>query len=402
MALVPKTFSQIITFTRASTATYFDSAGVLQSAAIDVPRLDYDPATLAARGILIEEARTNICLQSEDFSTTWATAQASITTNATTAPDGNTTADKLVEDNTTNTHRVTQAGISFTSGTMYSFSLFVKAAERDQLQLEHGAAAFGGSAPKVSFNLVTLTYAISGGGTSHTADIIDVGNGWYRLVSSLQATITAAASTNIYLLDGAGARSYLGDGTSGLYLWGAQYEAAAFPTSYIPTTTIPGTRSADVTTINTLSPWFNATEGTFYIEATALWTLPLSATILTVNNDTLASQLRLYLRSASGTTNNRLSLYYSTTNIIANMPSIPAANSTSKMAFNYNDPADTAEGTRDGLATTSGAWTGTLSAASVVDIGQGYNDANQLCGWIRRITYYPRALSSAELQSITT
>jgi hypothetical protein len=59
MPLVNKTFSDIITFTRASTATYFDATGTLQSAAIDVPRLDYDPATLAARGLLIEEQRTN-------------------------------------------------------------------------------------------------------------------------------------------------------------------------------------------------------------------------------------------------------------------------------------------------------------------------------------------------------
>ena len=62
--LTAKTFSQIITFTRASTATYIDSAGVLQTAAINAPRFDYNPTTLAPLGFLVEEARTNLLLNS--------------------------------------------------------------------------------------------------------------------------------------------------------------------------------------------------------------------------------------------------------------------------------------------------------------------------------------------------
>jgi hypothetical protein len=62
--LTAKTFSDLITFTRASTATYTDSAGVLQTAAINAPRFDYNPTTLVPLGFLVEEARTNLLLNS--------------------------------------------------------------------------------------------------------------------------------------------------------------------------------------------------------------------------------------------------------------------------------------------------------------------------------------------------
>lgn len=61
--LLSGTLDPRITFTRASTGTYFNSAGVMQTAAVDAPRFDYDPVTLAAKGLLIEGARTNARLQ---------------------------------------------------------------------------------------------------------------------------------------------------------------------------------------------------------------------------------------------------------------------------------------------------------------------------------------------------
>jgi hypothetical protein len=67
--MTPGTLDPRITFTRASTGTYFDSAGILRSAAVNAPRWDYDPATLALRGLLIEEARTNVLLNSATLST---------------------------------------------------------------------------------------------------------------------------------------------------------------------------------------------------------------------------------------------------------------------------------------------------------------------------------------------
>lgn len=65
--MAPGTLDPRITFTRAGalgTATYFDVAGVMQTAATNIPRWDYDPVTHALKGLLIEEQRTNLLLNS--------------------------------------------------------------------------------------------------------------------------------------------------------------------------------------------------------------------------------------------------------------------------------------------------------------------------------------------------
>jgi len=67
------TLDPSITFTRASSGSYYNSGGYLQMAGTNVPRLDYNPSTLQPQGLLIEEARTNLLLRSEEFNTSpWA------------------------------------------------------------------------------------------------------------------------------------------------------------------------------------------------------------------------------------------------------------------------------------------------------------------------------------------
>lgn len=68
--------NNLITFTRASTATYVDSSGIIQTAAADAPRFDHDPATGESLGLLIEEARTNLFLNSDTLSTQSVTSAA--------------------------------------------------------------------------------------------------------------------------------------------------------------------------------------------------------------------------------------------------------------------------------------------------------------------------------------
>ena len=156
-----------------------------------MPRLDYNPSTLAAQGLLIEEARTNLVLQSETLQTTWSPAASSVSANVTVAPSGTTTADKLLEDETTATH-VLQQFLAFANATAYTMTGYFKAAERSWCWMFLPASAFAAlSGAYFNLGAGTVGSTIS---TGVTATIQPVGNGWYRC--AITKTSTAAASGN--------------------------------------------------------------------------------------------------------------------------------------------------------------------------------------------------------------
>jgi hypothetical protein len=122
------------------------------------------------------------------------------------------------------------------------------------------------------FNLQTGTPGQQTGNTN-TPSITPVGNGWYRC--SITYTATAASDLIIFnVANGDGVFSFAGDNTSGIYLWGAQLEAGAFATSYIPTTTATVTRAADISTSVATSvfenSWYRQDEGTVFANARTL------------------------------------------------------------------------------------------------------------------------------------
>ena len=386
-----------ITFTRASTATFFNSAGVLTSASNDVARFDYDPSTLAPRGLLIEEQRTNLFIRSEEFDT-WNLTGATIVANTIVAPDGTLTGDKLVEDATTGGHVVAKA-VLVTSGTAYTFSYYAKKAERTQCGLLFAVGGFGTSTTDI-FDLDAGTVVTNASGT---AAITPVGNGWYRVSATRTATATASSSFQIRIASG-GSGSYPGDGTSGIYIWGAQLEAGAFPTSYIPTTTTALTRNADVASMTgtNFSSWFNNAEGTLLTQISAASgfnvanTFGRFATIQDAfGNNTVemffdgnANQAPRY-RVRNGGTNQ----------VIGNAAVAYTANTvlTSTLAYKENDFAGVSRGTVD-LTDTSGL---VPSSPTFLSVGSEGGSLNFLNGYIRRIAYYPTRLPDATLQALT-
>ena len=236
------------TLTRASAGTYFNSSGIMQTASTDVARFDYNPVTLAPKGILVEPSKTNMVLQSAKPGTSpwWIVVNNAATLNNASAPDGTTSATKLT--GTAATSLGLKQGVTFVNGTTYSVSAYLKAGSTNygMLNAYDGVKDFG-----VMFNLASG--AVVGNrtdgavGTPSASGIISVGNGWYYCWFVFVSGGTGSPNSGAQVGGStAGNLNFATSWTGTLYAWGYQHEAASAPTSYIDTTTATVTRAADV------------------------------------------------------------------------------------------------------------------------------------------------------------
>jgi uncharacterized protein YmfQ (DUF2313 family) len=233
-------------FSRASTATYFDSAGVMQTAPANIPRFDYDPVSHARLGLLIEAAATNQCPNSDVFSA-WTLTRSTLAQPGLQTLRG-TLAYKLVEDTSAvTTHYMQRVSLgAFNSGDVVCVSALVHGGERTQIRL--GTSASGGfPSTSVIADLSALT-TTNFSGTPVASGIIQLGGGWFRVWCAVQATSSGTATAQCILANG-GTSSYTGDGASGLYVDAVQIELGSSPSSYIPTTGTAAARAADVAVV---------------------------------------------------------------------------------------------------------------------------------------------------------
>ena len=394
-----------ITFTRASSGTYFNEFGLLVTAAANVPRFDYNPVTGESLGLLIEEQRTNLLRYSEQFdNAAWTKANTTITANAEIAPDGLLTADKLVENTANSTHTVENSA-TLVSGTTYTSSVSIKAGGRPTIQMVLLGTAFTESRTWFDLSTGVSTTTI---GTIVSASIVSQGNGWYRVSVTQTATASGAGTISLRLWNGSTAL-YTGDGTSGIYIWGAQLEVGAFPTSYIKTEGSQVTRAADsaVMTGSNFSNWYNPLEGTFVAEyaASSLINNPgafaagdsslsfgARSTIYLVNSSGISGRATLNV-SVSGATQAGIAPAYT-----------PVANTLYKVSASYkvNDFAICVNGGSVAVDTNGSVPTATNFSFSIGSLNSAWvTGSNHLNGTIKRIAYYPRRLSDAQLQALT-
>ena len=253
------TGQNLVTSTRASAGTYVGSDRLIKTAAENEPKFDHDPVTGESLGLLVEEQRTNLLLQSEEFSAaSWFKSSCSAVANQGVAPDGTISADLVTFSTTSGTIYL---NLSTAANATYVFSVWLKT-QSGTFKLKLGR-----------------TNATSWTGST-VSEELTVSTSWQRFYLVFTTGISDTLSDVI--IGSEGKTPYLMPATGSVLAWGAQLEAGAFPTSYIPTTSSTVTRSADVADV--ISAAIANGVRTLYLEFRS----PASGTrgVVSLNDDT--------------------------------------------------------------------------------------------------------------------
>ena len=371
----PLTTDGQLAFTRSTTATRVNSAGLIEASAINVPRLDYLGSTCPR--LLLEPQRTNSFQYSEQVDNAYWSKIGSLTITANNAvsPDGTTNADLVTT--TVASARIQRAFTGLTAGTR-TLSCFVKAGTGTEVTIN----AYDGIVDKgAGYNLSTGVVSYVAGGV--TATITNYGSGWYRLTHTYTSAGTSY-SCQFYF-----------DNVGTYRVWGFQFEdLAAYATSYIPTLGAAVTRGADAASKTGISSLIGQTEGTLFAEFTRL----------NVGNAVVLFQCN------DGTTNNRAQLEIGTSGIATGVvisggavscvitgPTL-ALGQTHKFALTYkaNDFKLYVNGVLAGTDT-SGAVAVSMSRIDLAsELGTSYGGVS-----VSQILNFPTALTNAQLAELT-
>ena len=398
----------LTTYTATSGSPIVKYQPTLQTAASGEARFDHDPVTGESKGLLIEEARTNLQRHSETFGTTWSATGCSVSGPSAIAPDGTNAAVTVIDDTTTARHGPFDQTNTITSGSNYTLSCYLKKNYgTDYAQIHFNSGSVGNAWVAVLVNLAngTVENAVAGSSANLVGSgIEDVGNGWYRAYvtgnyASTEAHVKVLISnTASPSRDGYGNINYTGAYTRSILVWGAQLEAGSFPTSYIPTSGSTVTRSADNAQIQLTSDFYNeADTGIFYLSGVCDISDQKTVKAASVTNDSAATDLRLFDVGLDGSDGN-IDIYGNHTSGGLYQVAPYTNGETFKVAFTmgYQDAAASSNG-----GTVKTYTTGTSLPPTANWLNFGRYATNYMCGHLNKVSYYPQRLSNATLQAMT-
>jgi hypothetical protein len=381
-------------YTATTTQPITNYQRLLKTAAANEWPREFDPVTGECLGRSVWEARTNLLLRSEEFdNASWTKTRASIVANQIIAPDGTLTADKLVENTDNNTHTLSQsATLTAVSNTI---SFYAKAGERSWVSVLNNTISNASAHFNLSSGVVGTV------GSAATASIVSVGNGWYRC----SMVFTGFAGSNQLLIRLGSADntpSYTGDGYSGIYIWGAQLESGAFASPYTPTVAAQITRLADsavMTGVN-FSSWYRQDEGAFFVDATPFSTAVGNQALVDVHDGGGLNRVLLMRSANSLVTDVGLLVRVNNVNqaFLQSGAGVWPLATSGKFSAKYKID-DFAQSFAGGSPLTDTS--GIIPLVDRMTIGNNVTALSPFNGYIKRLTYYPQALTSANLQAVT-
>ena len=367
---------------------------------LNIPRLDYSNGTCPS--LLVEPQRTNLAQYSSSFdNAVWNKSNTTISANSAISPSGINDANSLVPNTTNAAHFIENSNyLNLSIGQTYTTSFYAKANGYNFIQFTADGGDISGN-PRVNFNLSNGTLGSVDAGI--TASIQDVGNGWYRCVATYVADYNVFNNIICVINSSTAARAeaFIGNGTSGILIWGAQLELGSYSTSYIPTTSASVTRNADVISKTGISSLIGQTEGTIFCEinfdinvnTTGSSRIQLSDGTTTnwifigIPDGLSGNLIRMFCNSPSGT--------------MSEFTSSPIANGVNKIAFAYKSGSFVLY--VNGIQAAASSSSITIPTCSRIDLqGQTPNQAA-----FERINYKAAALwktrlTNTQLAQLTT
>jgi hypothetical protein len=379
-----------ITFSRGSIGTRVNRNRLIETVSANLPRFDYDPVTGECKGLLIEESRSNLLLQSttpDNLVSPWGKGINTTRVGVTTAPDGTNTAVYYSGNGSSGNEFVNQV-VNLLANTTYTVSVWAK--------------LISGSVP-TSGNIITASYNNGiGEARSNVSFNGNLTTEWKRF-STTYTNINAISYSQFFTADQ--------NNTAQIAIWGAQVEAGAFPTSYIPTVASTVTRSADNASMTgtNFSSWYNSTEGTLYASINNITTrssISYDAFVSLTGTDVNRNVMRIYTQTASGGGAQNQFIpgvsYSPDGSYVVDVPlSVVSGGGPQRIgraiiAYQRNNFGFTVNGAKP---TFGGK--GELPTCNLLTIfGAGrYQPAPS--GYIKRLTYYPRRLKDNQLVLLT-
>ena len=353
----------------------------------DVPRIEYD-ADGNVLGLLVEESRTNLVTYSEDFSNAaWNLGSTILNLSAVASPSGSSSY-QLTATGSAAGHILD--AIALTASASATASVFIKNNSSTRSALGLYSVSDSGWFGRVDFDWVDGTPVFNS--TTNSVGSIDsysfteISDGWWRVSVTVTTNTNTSARIYIYPDRVSGAES--------VYIYGAQVEQGSFPTSYIPTSGATATRSADVASIPVSAFGYNQSEGTVvvgYQTATNVGTTRVVELVsdgsnrITVLNGAPSEQLNTFINVSGVTTAN-----FNTANAATSGFNIGA------VSFKEDDIAMTLNGGTVISDTSSG-----VPYSDNINIGSSIA-GGKLNGHVKSIRYYPRRLTNAQLQELTS